>query len=171
MLHIDDIRSLYEFDSWAQRRVFKSLEEVRPEDFQADLGSSHGGMRGTLVHSLGATRIWLHRWQGDSPTTMLHEADLPTFADCQRYWSDLEKPLWAFIETLTEEKLSGQLAYKDLKGNAYTQPLSHQMQHLVNHSSYHRGQVVALQRQCGYKAIGTDMIAYYREKAGGSISR
>jgi uncharacterized damage-inducible protein DinB len=36
------------------------------------------------------------------------------------------------------------------------------MQHLANHSTYHRGQVVTMLRQLGAAAPSTDLIAYYR---------
>ena len=40
------------------------------------------------------------------------------------------------------------------------------VQHVVNHGSYHRGQVTTMLRQLGAEpAKGMDMIAYYRAKA------
>ena len=39
------------------------------------------------------------------------------------------------------------------------------LQHLVNHGTYHRGQVATMLRQLGAKPIGTDLIIFYRERA------
>jgi uncharacterized damage-inducible protein DinB len=39
------------------------------------------------------------------------------------------------------------------------------LQHVVNHSTYHRGQIATMLRQLGTKAIPTDLIAYHRELA------
>jgi len=36
---------------------------------------------------------------------------------------------------------------------------------VANHSTYHRGQVTTLLRQLGAKAVSTDMIVFYRERA------
>ena len=52
--------------------------------------------------------------------------------------------------------------YRSTRGDAFTTPLWQQLQHVVNHSSYHRGQVVTLLRQLGVDPIGTDLIAFYR---------
>ena len=38
------------------------------------------------------------------------------------------------------------------------------MTHVVNHSSYHRGQVTTLLRQLGAEPVGTDFLSYYDEK-------
>ena len=65
---------------------------------------------------------------------------------------------------LPEDKLNEPLRYTDFKGNSYSYPLCQQMQHKVNHSTYHRGQVVALLRQMGEKVVSTDLINYIRQK-------
>jgi uncharacterized damage-inducible protein DinB len=44
-------------------------------------------------------------------------------------------------------------------------PLAHYLQHLANHGSYHRGQVVTMLRQLGAKATGSDLLGFYRERA------
>ena len=42
----------------------------------------------------------------------------------------------------------------------------HMVQHVVNHASYHRGQVTTLLRQIGAApASSLDLIAFYRERA------
>jgi uncharacterized damage-inducible protein DinB len=46
-------------------------------------------------------------------------------------------------------------------------PLWQMVQHVVNHGSYHRGQVTTMLRQLGSKPPKSlDMIAYYREAKG-----
>ena len=54
------------------------------------------------------------------------------------------------------------VAYRDLKGNPYETPVWRIIAHLVNHDSYHRGQVVTMLRQLGHAPPGTDLILYYR---------
>jgi uncharacterized damage-inducible protein DinB len=39
------------------------------------------------------------------------------------------------------------------------------MQHLVNHGTYHRGQVTTMLRQLGAQAVLTDLMHFYRERA------
>lgn len=159
---LNDIRTLFAFDQWATDKILDIVATVPEDQYVRNMSSSHGGVRGTLVHSYGAEWIWLERWKGTSPTTLIKEEDIPTFPLLREKWAVLRQELNQFVSTLTDEQLQAPLAYKDLKGNPYAQPLWQQMQHLINHSTYHRGQVVTLLRQLGVKPVATDLIAYYR---------
>jgi uncharacterized damage-inducible protein DinB len=159
---LQDIRTLFEFDQWATERILDIVAELPEDQYARNMNSSHGGVRGTLVHYYGAEWIWLERWKGSSPTTSIKEEDIATFPAIRNKWSALRREIEEFLLSLTDEKLQSSLAYKDLKGNQYTQPLWQQMQHLINHSTYHRGQVVTMLRQLGVKPVATDLIAYYR---------
>ena len=64
----------------------------------------------------------------------------------------------------SDEDIRRVVQYKDPKGNQYSQVLYQLMQHLINHSSYHRGQVVAMLRQLGAKPVALDMIVYFRNQ-------
>jgi uncharacterized damage-inducible protein DinB len=69
-----------------------------------------------------------------------------------------------FVSSLTEENISAVVTYKTTEGKQFSYPLWQMMQHVVNHSSYHRGQIVTMLRQLGIRPVGTDLIAYYRSK-------
>lgn len=163
---VQDIHTLYDFNYWANHRLLEVIEKVPGETYLKDLGSSHGGVHGTLVHLMGAEEIWLQRWKGNSPTTFLAPKDFPTFEAVSNRWEMIEMEMMGFCHMLkTDEDIGRIVKYKDLKQNEYSQPLWQLMQHLVNHCSYHRGQVVTLLRQMGVKPVGTDLITYYRQKA------
>ena len=65
-MNADDIRTLFAYDRWANERVFESVAHLPTAEFIRDLGTSHGSLRGTLVHVLWADWIWLQRWPGES---------------------------------------------------------------------------------------------------------
>lgn len=163
-MNLEEIKTLYEYDKWALERVLDAATALTAEQYDRNLGSSHGGVRGTLVHCFAAYDIWFARWRGESPMTLIKEEDLPTLASLKERWDNFQKNIQHHFNTLTEAALRAPLTYKDTKGNLYTVPLWQQMQHLVNHSTYHRGQVIALLRQLGAKAVGTDLINYYRSR-------
>lgn len=162
-MQTSDIHSFYEFNSWANARILEAVRALTPEQYTNDLHSSHGGVHGTLVHTMGAEEIWLKRWNGESPSRFYAPEDFPTFAAVSERLSEIDRSLVAFSRSLTtDEALHAVIAYKDLKGNPYSQALWQLMQHLVNHSTYHRGQIVTMLRQHGAKAVATDLVAYYR---------
>jgi uncharacterized damage-inducible protein DinB len=164
-MQVSDIHLLYEFNYWAKSRLLDVVETLTAEQFTKDLGSSHGGIQGTLVHSMGAEEIWLKRWKGEHPTSMYTANDFPTVESLVSRWNLLEHQMMEFCHLLkTDDDIKKVVAYKDMKGNEHSQPLWQMMQHLVNHSTYHRGQVVTMLRQLGVKPVGTDLIAFYRKK-------
>lgn len=166
IMHIQDIHTLYEYNYWANHRILGVVETLTPEQFAKNLGSSHGGIQSTLVHIMGAEEIWLRRWKGTSPTGFAKPEDYGTFRTLKQHWNVVEHEMMDFVHSLTaDEDIRKVIEYKDMKGNAYSRPLYQLMQHLVNHSTYHRGQVVAMLRQSGVEPVGTDLIMFYREKA------
>lgn len=164
-MHVTDIHTLYEFNYWAHHRILGVVKTLTQEQFTRNFGSSHGGIHGTLFHSMGAEEIWLKRWKGINPTTFAKPEDYPTFDALTRHWEMVEHDMMDFVRALkSEDDIRKTITYKDLKGNEYFQPLWQLMQHLVNHTTYHRGQVVTMLRLLDVKPVGTDLITFYREK-------
>jgi uncharacterized damage-inducible protein DinB len=168
---ISELTALFSYNSWANHRILELVAAMPEELFLKDLKSSHGGIHGTLVHSLGAQETWLKRFQGVSPTSFPSTADVPTFAELKSRWETVEANERKFLSTLkSDSDLQAMLTYSDLKGNSYTQPLIETIQQVLNHGTYHRGQVVTMLRQLGIKPVNTDMITWFRlrQQEGGA---
>jgi uncharacterized damage-inducible protein DinB len=86
-------------------------------------------------------------------------------ASLRERWLEHESHLLKFVRGLSQTDLDGVLEYKTLKYGLYKNPLWESMQHVVNHGSYHRGQVTTLLRQLGAQPILTDLMHFYRERA------
>jgi uncharacterized damage-inducible protein DinB len=159
-----DIVTLFDYDAWATGRILEAVGALSDEQYAKNLGSSFESVQSTLVHIYGAGRLWLDRWLDRDDGSGLKKEMLAVETFRSR-WADLRKELGAFLESLTEEQLHSQHTYKDTKGRTHSQLLVQQMQHFVNHSTYHRGQVAAMLRQLGAQAVNTDLITYYRQKS------
>lgn len=159
-----DIQNLFDYDLWATNIQLEAISKLSREQYVKDMGSSYGGLRGTLVHIYAAQRIWFERWTGGSPAGLMTQQDFPEFTGLVQEWSALREQVQQFIRNLTGEKLTARLAYRDLKGNPASLPLAYQMQHVVNHSTYHRGQITTMLRQMGVTPpLSVDLIGYYRK--------
>ncbi len=160
---LTEIRTLSEYDDWATERTLESASSLPESKYQENLKSSHGGIHGTLAHVCWADGLWLSRWRG-SPPPGLAADEMPTLDSLKGQWRLFRVDLQTFLGGLSDSKLAAPLLYSDTKGNRHEEPLYQQMLHRINHSSYHRGQVVTMLRQIGHKPIGTDMIAFFRER-------
>ena len=160
MIDAPTIQSLYRYNTWANSRVFDAVSGLDQEAFTRDLGSSYPSVRDTLVHLVSAEWIWLERWKGISPRAMLRADDFPNVDAVRDRWSRVESEQRSFVDAVTEGQLPAAVRYVNLKGEAWQYPLWRQMAHVVNHSTYHRGQLTTMLRQLGARAVSTDLLMF-----------
>jgi uncharacterized damage-inducible protein DinB len=161
----EEMCTLYDYNAWANRRAQEAASALTNEQFTKPMGSSFGSVRDTLAHIYGAEWIWLERFQGRSPAALPDVGEFANIASLQEKWAEQEARLLAFVGKLTQEDLNRVMEYKTLKFGVYRNPLWQSMQHVVNHGTYHRGQVTTLLRQLGAQPILTDLMHFYRERA------
>src|SRR5215475_7811893 len=165
-----DIQHLYKYDRWANHRVLQAASTLSPEQFTRDLGGSFRSVRDTIVHIFGGEWIWLTYWSLPSPTF----AELPglrakrdelfrpdLFSDLkavQAKWGEVEKMQIEFVNGVTDERLEKLIPFRD----TYLK-LSALMQHMANHSTYHRGQVSLMMRQLKAEPVATDFHVFLVE--------
>jgi uncharacterized damage-inducible protein DinB len=160
-----DLRTLFDYHYWARDRLLDALEALTPEQLTRDMGNSFKSIHETVAHVYAAEWAWYARWHGNSPTALLPSDQVPDLASIRRAWSEQEAKMRAYVDGLGEDGGSRVIEYKLLSGQAGSSPLWQMLQHVVNHASYHRGQVTTMLRQLGAQpAKSMDMIAYYRTR-------
>ncbi|MGI8618095.1 MAG: DinB family protein [Gemmatimonadaceae bacterium] len=162
-MRVADIRTLYSYNEWANARIFAAAAELDQQTFAEPRGSSFSSIRDTIAHIAASEWVWLRRWRGESPQSVPEWEALREAAALARKLAEIEADRAAFLLGLTDEGLARPLAYRNLKREEFRQPLVDQLLHVVNHSTYHRGQVATLSRQAGFPAPATDLIVFKRE--------
>jgi uncharacterized damage-inducible protein DinB len=156
---------LYEYNAWADRRVVEAASALTTEQFTKPLCSSFSSVRDTLGHILGVEWLWLERFQGRSPSAISDAKEFETAEQLKARWNEFEPVLLKFVRGLTQHDLDRVMEYKTMKFGVYTNPLWQSMLHLVNHGTYHRGQITTMLRQLGAQPILTDLMHFYRERS------
>ena len=165
-MNLEDARALVDFHYWARDRLLDAIEPLSAEQLTRDMGGSFRSVRDTLAHIYSAEWIWLSRWRGASPAAMLAPDLFPDLAAIRTAWSAHEAEMRAFLSALDEEGLHQRISYRTTAGQTMSAVLRHLVQHVVNHASYHRGQVTTLLRQLGAAPPkSTDLVTFYRERA------
>jgi uncharacterized damage-inducible protein DinB len=161
----DDLQLLFDFHYWARDRMLDAVEPLTPEQFTRDLGSSFRSVRDTLAHIYAAEWVWHARWLGESPTELLPASMFPDLASLRQTWQSHEARVRAYLDALDAAGLHRVIEYRLLNGTPGALPFWQMAQHVVNHASYHRGQVVTMLRQLGAAPPqSTDMVAFYRTR-------
>jgi uncharacterized damage-inducible protein DinB len=166
----EDIDLLYEYDRWANNRVFHAALALSAEEFTRDLGGSFRSVRDTLLHIVGSGWAWLTYWKESSPSAgflsdlwpradaLFHPSAFSDLAAVQFRWVEVEREQIEFVNRVTAESLRRMLSVCETQIS-----LAHLMQHLANHSTYHRGQVALMMRQLAAKPLATDFAMFLME--------
>jgi uncharacterized damage-inducible protein DinB len=162
-VNIDDIRNLFAYNDWANRRLLVAAGSLTNGEFTRDMRTSHTSIQGTFVHILWGEWLWVRRWRGESPKVVFTTAEYRNVAELVDRWSDVQREQGEFVDQLSEGLLNSRVTYENLHGQRWEYSLAHMMQHVVNHSSYHRGQITALLRQLTYVPPATDLLVFFDE--------
>ena len=161
-MNLQDAQQLIAFNQWADRQFFDALRSLTEESYNRDLHSSHGGIHGTLAHLVGVEKAWLDRWRQQATKAAAEVAQLTSLDELRAYWEGVCAEMSDFLQGLDEQTLHHTLTTQPLIGQV-TATYAQMIQHVVDHSSYHRGQIVAMLRQLGVTPPSTGMMRFFRE--------
>lgn len=163
MMNLDTIRELYEYSAWANTRILQAAARLNAEQLAQAPLNGLGSIHSILAHTLGAERVWLRRWRGDSPIAMLQPGDVPTLAALQTLWNESAQELHAFLGSLQQADLDAVIAYHTLSGQPMAEQLGRMLLHVVNHGTQHRSECAALLTAFGQSPGDLDFIVFLRQ--------
>ena len=158
-----ELLELLEYHRWATNLTVDAVRALTPEQFTQNLGSSFPSVRDTLVHVFTADRAWLGRLETEAPPRAI-ASDFADLASLLEVWEPVLTRWPIVAESLGDPGRS--IEYKSFAGEPFTNTLGQIVRHVVNHGTYHRGQVATMLRQLGAQAVSSDLIYFYRERGG-----
>lgn len=153
---------LCNYNIWANDRICSwiKLAETKVDE---EVTSSFPTIRKTLYHLWDAQFIWLARLNGESFNTWpshLFKGNLDEAIE------GLKKNSIAFADFIQQKKeseYSQKIEFKSLDGTAYFNTIEEITMHVMNHSTYHRGQLITMLRTIGFTTVeSTDFIRFLR---------
>ena len=161
----DDLRLLIDYHYWARDRVLDAISAITYEQFTRPMGNSFSSVRDTVAHICAAERIWITRLKGEKPQGLLTPDRLTDVDAARKEWTELEGEMREQLARLGPEAVNRTVEYQDLRGNDQSDVLWQMLQHVVNHGTYHRGQITTMLRQLdAAPPKSMDLIAFYRER-------
>ena len=155
-----DISRLFAYNRWANGKTLEPVAALTAEEYVRALGGSFPSVGGTLAHIYAAEWIWLERWQGRSPRGLPSSQEVPDLATLRERWKAVEEGQRVFLAGLSEPRMAEIVTYVNVRGETWSYPLGEMLVHLVNHSTYHRGQVATMLRQLGKAPEPTDYLLF-----------
>jgi uncharacterized damage-inducible protein DinB len=159
----DDLVSLFAYNRWADRRVIDACRRLTPEQYAAEPVPGWSSVRASVVHIASATGNWVRRLAGETVSGPLAEADLPTLEDVERRLDQAYQKLDGLWPKMTSERLAAPLTF-ELRGKSMAVPPWVILRHVVNHATYHRGQIASKLKRFGVEPPVTDLVFWARDE-------
>jgi uncharacterized damage-inducible protein DinB len=158
----EQLYNLTKYNVWANEQVLKSLSGNK-NLLDKEITSSFTSLRKTILHIWDAEIIWYKRLKGKSLKSYPSEKFSGTFSEMEEKMLMQSGMLSLFVYNKTSKELAEKLKFKNLKGEQQEFGINHIIQHCVNHSSFHRGQVYSILRILGAeKLFPSDYITFVR---------
>ena len=165
LMTFDDLQLLIDYNYWARDRALDAISAITPEEFIRPMGNSFNSVRDTVAHICAAEHIWISRLKGEHPQGLRKPDRIPDVGAARKEWVELERELREQLARLGPEAVERNIEYQNLRGEDQSDLLWQMLQHLVNHGTYHRGQITTMLRQLdAMPPKSMDMIAFYRER-------
>lgn len=145
----EQMRMLFDYLRWGDVQMLDATESLSEAEYYRERGISMGSIHKVLVHSMAAQWLWLSRWKGTSPQRIEDHTDYPTREVLVNRWPVVHLALSQFLDEQTAQSMAHPLTYSMTTGQAVTGVLGEFMFHLVDHGTYHRGQLNSMIKQAG----------------------
>jgi uncharacterized damage-inducible protein DinB len=160
-MNIDYIKSIYQYNDAANRRLWDSIMGLTDAQFLEDVPYSIGSVRNHMVHLAGAEARWLARLKG------IPLPDYPKYEDCmtrQAAWAVWEanaNALLEYVMVVKQEELEDVIVYNMPHRGGEKRSLRWQiLLHLVNHATDHRAQILRILHDMGAPTFEQDYMIY-----------
>jgi uncharacterized damage-inducible protein DinB len=159
----DDIVTLFAYDRWANRNVLDACRKLTAEQYVAEPVPGWSSVRSTIFHIALATEFNLRALADDPDDRVPTESDLVRVDDVAQLLERAYRRFEDLRPTLTPERLNAVLTLRAI-GRTFTLPRWAILRHIVNHSSYHRGQVASKLKRFGIEQQITDFFWWMIEQ-------
>jgi uncharacterized damage-inducible protein DinB len=150
------------YSAWGTRQVLDACAGLTPEQLDKGLGASHSSILRTFRHIYDAERVWLRRLLAPD-NELLPPGPAPeySFEYLVQSWPQLWEGYREWLNNSSETDLTLELLTVLPDGGRFCVPRWQIVLHAINHSSFHRGQMVTMLRAFDITPPNTDMTAYY----------
>ena len=139
---------------WADERLLAAIP-----------ASASAAILATLNHIYRAEAIWLRRVLGEPAAQLAHIEEAPDPEALRLLWPAVNQGWIGWAGSLQDDAAWSQMVpHQDSRGNFHQLPAWQIAMHVVNHGSYHRGQVTGMMREAGITPPATDLVIYYRSQ-------
>lgn len=153
------------YNLWANERMASIFSTLTEEQAEQHIESSFPSVRKTILHIWDAQVGWLRRLNHKEFNEFPSKNFKGTFEEVLKGFIENSKEFLAHVENMSDDDFLYAHTFQTISTGEYTHTAAEMIHHCMNHSTYHRGQLITFARQLGMKNLkSTDMIYYLRGK-------
>ncbi|MDF1555539.1 MAG: DinB family protein [Deferrisomatales bacterium] len=158
---VEEIRTLYEYNCWANDQVLAAASQVDDAAFAAADAVSHGSLRGILVHTLAVEWLWRQRChKGTSPPQYIPGESFHQVESVRVAWLEEARAMRRYLDHLTDAGLNDTVCYATRRGENCDRVLWQLLVHLVNHGTQHRAEAGTCLARLGHGPGDLDFVLW-----------
>ena len=160
---LQEIRTLLDYDAWTTRQLLDAASALPTEEFGREFAASRSSLRQQCSHLVTTVEHYLKALQNEEPPG----ADAPDFAtapEIMAYHDRVRERLDAYLAALPPALLD-EVPEQSAVKKKYNIARGEILRHVVNHGTYHRGQIAFLLKLHGADFPDTDYISWFSERS------
>jgi uncharacterized damage-inducible protein DinB len=162
----DDARRLTRYNAWANELIFAAVAALPEGEATKPRRSVFKNMVHTLNHSYVIDRIFQAHLQGREHGYTARNTDShPPLAELWRVQQDLDRWYVDWSDGISDAALGEKVSFTFVGGGAGAMTRGEILQHLVTHTSYHRGFVAQMIYDVPARPPTTDLTVFLRDAA------
>ncbi len=150
---------LYDYHAWSNEKMLQHVMTLPDGVFTAKVNSVFSSIAETFGHIAAVDEAWFSRMKGNQPPA-IEAKRFANVQEAQAYFGGLQTQIRQFLSE--QEDVEKTVEYRNTKGQRFENTIAEIVRHIVNHGTYHRGNVAAMIRQLGHTGVSTDYIGYVR---------
>lgn len=166
MMMAQQVKTMYDFHRWANQTMLNRLMELPPEVYTQEVQSVFPTVERVMTHIYTVDQNWLHIMSGmDMREAMSHVGEIEkqlennTVEEIKVKYAELAERFQAFLDS--QEDLEKRIVVDNPYAEVKEISLTEMVLQVVNHGTYHRGNVTAMLRQMGHASVMTEYAAYW----------
>ena len=159
-----DARTLTRYNAWANVLIFDAVAALPEGEATKPRRSVFRNMVHTLNHNYVIDRIFQAHLEGrDHGYAARNTAEHPPLAELWRAQRELDRWYVATYDAMEDSRLNQTVSFTFVGGGEGVMTRGEILQHLVNHTSYHRGFVAQMMYDAGARPPTTDLTVFLRD--------
>jgi uncharacterized damage-inducible protein DinB len=162
----DYLQQIANYNYWADSKIIEWLHQINEGQWDQVIDSSFSSIAQTAIHIVSAEKYWVDHWTHKPEPKFLSMEFKGAKNELIGIWTRSSADFSTCVENYPEANYLQAVRFKYPKGGGTGQMEFWQtVVHAINHSTYHRGQLVTLLRQAGFiKLSSLDMATYFQLK-------